>query len=150
MAPQHPSSLLPHRSQIDLEIFGQLLEMDDEEGDTERDFSRELVKNFFEENRPVFDSMQAALNPPNLTLLSTTSHTLRGASLTLGLSRLGAKCEALRNLARGKSEDGAREVWVAGQALDERVVRRLGELVGEARSEFESVEGVMRWFYGGW
>lgn len=43
---------------IDVEVFGQLLEMDEED---EREFSKSLVWNYFEQAQSTFASMDAAL-----------------------------------------------------------------------------------------
>ena len=43
---------------IDMDIFGQLLEMDDEE---DREFSKEIVWNYFEQAESTFEKMDKAL-----------------------------------------------------------------------------------------
>lgn len=51
-----PSSISP--SIIDMDIFGQLLEMDDEE---DREFSKEIVWNYFDQAETTFEKMDTAL-----------------------------------------------------------------------------------------
>lgn len=43
---------------IDMDIFGQLLEMDDEE---DREFSKEIVWNYFDQAESTFEKMDTAL-----------------------------------------------------------------------------------------
>lgn len=43
---------------IDMDIFGQLLEMDDEE---DREFSKEIVWNYFDQAESTFEKMDKAL-----------------------------------------------------------------------------------------
>lgn len=43
---------------IDMDIFGQLLEMDDEE---DREFSKEIVWNYFDQAESTFGKMDKAL-----------------------------------------------------------------------------------------
>ena len=45
-------------SVIDMDIFGQLLEMDDEE---DREFSKEIVWNYFDQAESTFEKMDTAL-----------------------------------------------------------------------------------------
>ena len=54
--PGDASTMSP--SVIDMDIFGQLLEMDDEE---DREFSREIVWNYFDQAENTFEKMDKAL-----------------------------------------------------------------------------------------
>lgn len=49
---------------IDVEVFGQLLEMDEED---DRDFSKSLVYNYFEQAESTFEKMNKALYVHDLT-----------------------------------------------------------------------------------
>lgn len=52
---------------IDIDVFEQLLEMDEEE---DREFSQSLVWNYFEQAESTFDKMDAALFVPRVYLLT--------------------------------------------------------------------------------
>lgn len=54
---QNNISALP-RDVIDVDVFEQLLEMDEED---DREFSRSLVWNYFEQAESTFENMEAAL-----------------------------------------------------------------------------------------
>ena len=56
VATNDPSSISPLI--IDMDIFGQLLEMDDED---DREFSREIVWNYFDQAESTFEKMDKAL-----------------------------------------------------------------------------------------
>jgi osomolarity two-component system phosphorelay intermediate protein YPD1 len=59
---------------IDMDIFTQLLEMDDED---DREFSKSIVWNYFDQAETTFDEMDAALSSQNLGELSKLTITLR-------------------------------------------------------------------------
>lgn len=84
---------------IDMDTFGQLLEMDDED---DRGFSQEIVWNFFEQANTTFQEMDDALGTKDLPKLSTLGHFLKGSSAAVGVIRVRDGCEAMQHLVGGK------------------------------------------------
>ena len=58
---------------IDIDVFEQLLEMDEED---DREFSKSLVWNYFEQAESTFEKMDAALAAQELKAVSYTHLTL--------------------------------------------------------------------------
>jgi len=92
---------------IDMEVFGQLLEMDD---DDEHNFSKPLAIEYIEQadetlqqiDKNLLDSSQSDIQ--QLEFLSGRGHFLKGSSAALGLVKVRDSCELLQNL--GKCRDG--------------------------------------------
>jgi len=102
---------------IDMEVFGQLLEMDD---DDEHGFSKPLAKEYIDQadvtlkqiDRHLLDSSKSVTD--QLEYLSGRGHFLKGSSAALGLVKVRDSCEELQNL--GKCKDGNQDLTPA-QAL---------------------------------
>ncbi|TCD66641.1 hypothetical protein EIP91_001109 [Steccherinum ochraceum] len=96
---------LPEEDVIDMETFEQILELDD--GET-REFSHEMVKEYFKQAEKTFDDMQEAFNKDDLDELSKRGHFLKGSSAALGISKVQASCEMIQNL--GKLQEGDKTI----------------------------------------
>ena len=70
---------------IDIDVFEQLLEMDEED---DREFSKSLVWNYFEQAESTFEKMDAALAAQELKELSTLGHFLKGSSAAVGVTKV--------------------------------------------------------------
>ncbi|KAJ3337353.1 hypothetical protein HDU93_001211 [Gonapodya sp. JEL0774] len=121
---------------IDEGIFEQLLEMDEDE---DREFSRELVVNYFEQARTTFEQMERDLSKEDLEAVGKLGHFLKGSSGALGLIKVRASCEEIQHM--GKLRHGGKCV-----PRDE-ALRIVGETVERVKSEFEEARRELAKFY---
>lgn len=101
---------------IDIEVFEQLLEMDEED---DRDFSKSLVYNYFEQAESTFENMRKALYVLLLMqCIGGARGTFDAGSLSQGLVGRGGRHQgarqlrgyaALRNLPRRRRRDRAEQ-----------------------------------------
>ncbi|WFD34118.1 Phosphorelay intermediate protein [Malassezia cuniculi] len=124
---------------IDIEVFGQLLEMDEED---EREFSQSLVWNYFEQAESTFASMDTALAEKNLQELSTLGHFLKGSSAAVGVIKVRDSCEAMQHY--GKQFDAD-----ADSPIDEETaLSKLTQRLSSVKEEYREAEKVLRTFFG--
>jgi len=126
---------------IEMPTFEQILEMDDDE--EERDFSKSIVYDFFEQAESTFEKMESALKDRDLRQLSSLGHFLKGSSATLGLIKVRDSCEKIQNFGAKKDETGNHD-----EADDDVSLDRLGSEISLAKSEYHEVEKELRTFYG--
>merc|ERR1712000_228939 len=104
----HPStSLQPTTSNdfyrggdIDRTTFEQILEMDDDPA--EREFSKSIVFDFFQQASETFEKMDKYLEDEDLEQLSALGHFLKGSSATLGLTKVKDSCEKIQHFGARK------------------------------------------------
>jgi len=96
---------------IDMEVFGQLLEMDD---DGQHNFSKPLAQEYIEQADETLQEIDKYLldtsksDQEQLEFLSGRGHFLKGSSAALGLLKVRDSCETLQNL--GKCKDGSKDI----------------------------------------
>ncbi|KAJ1937909.1 Phosphorelay intermediate protein, partial [Linderina macrospora] len=66
---------------LDLDVFDQLISMDDEEDE----FSKQIVYNYFEQAETTFSNMEKAIKARDLARLSELGHFLKGSSASIGI-----------------------------------------------------------------
>ncbi|KAH7040464.1 hpt domain-containing protein, partial [Microdochium trichocladiopsis] len=125
---------------IDMHTFSQILEMDDSEDD--RDFSHQIVFEFFEQAEETFDKMDAALEAKDLTELYRLGHFLKGSSATLGLAKVKDSCEKIQRFGKKENEDGS------AQPDEELCLSRITETLAQVKTEYAEAEATLRKFYG--
>ncbi|KAJ9649232.1 Phosphorelay intermediate protein [Coniosporium apollinis] len=125
---------------IDTATFEQILEMDEDED--EREFSKSIVFDFFQQAEATFDKMDAALETRDLEQLSQLGHFLKGSSATLGLTKVKDSCEKIQHFGANKDETGTRD-----EPDDDVCLKRLRKTIEQAKQEFHDVEKVLRRFY---
>jgi len=126
---------------IEIPTFQQILEMDDDED--ERDFSKSIVYDFFEQAESTFEQMQDALKSKDLARLSSLGHFLKGSSATIGLIKVRDSCEKIQHFGAHKDETGN------NNEPDESVcLSRLKSEISSAESSYHEVETELRKFYG--
>lgn len=81
---------------IDWSILGQILEMDDDEN--EREFSKGIVENYFEQAETTFLEMDEAVAKNDMDKLMRLGHFLKGSSASLGLTKVQNTCEEIHFL----------------------------------------------------
>jgi len=133
------ASLSPFGDHVDDAIFGQILEMDDNED--ERDFSDPLVSNFFEQASDTFDKMQAALDASNLGELSSLGHFLKGSSATLGFNKIRDSCQVIQQYGHKLKVDGTAEP-------DEAVcLEKIADALRTVKVDTEALKEQMKEFF---
>ncbi|KAH0542960.1 hypothetical protein GP486_008605 [Trichoglossum hirsutum] len=125
---------------IDPLVFEQILEMDDDE---EREFSRSIVKGFFDQAVATFKKMDDGLSSRDLSQLSSLGHFLKGSSATLGLTKVRDSCEKIQHYGAKKDDTGTKD-----EPSDEVCLNRIKETLTLVREEYEEVEKVLKRFYG--
>jgi len=126
--------------EIDRSTFEQILEMDDDE--EEREFSRSIVFDFFDQAEGTFEKMDAYLVQKDLAQLSALGHFLKGSSATLGLTKVKDSCEKIQHYGANKDESGQID-----EPNDDISLKRLKETIKQAKKEFHDAEKVLRKFY---
>ncbi|CEH16761.1 histidine phosphotransferase hpt1p [Ceraceosorus bombacis] len=124
---------------IDMDIFSQLLEMDDDEDD--REFSREIVWNYFDQAAATFVKMDKALEEKSLLELSTLGHFLKGSSAAVGVSKVRDSCENMQHYGKQVEPDGATEI------TEEVALEKLTATLKEVKVQYKEAEEALRAFY---
>ncbi|KAK0563299.1 Phosphorelay intermediate protein [Tilletia horrida] len=138
-APGDVNGLLP--DVIDSDIFAQLLEMDDDD-EEDREFSKGIVWNYFDQASTTFDHMDHALANEDLNELSTLGHFLKGSSAAVGVNKVRDSCEAMQHYGKQHDEDGIR-VISRQDAID-----RLKKTLKAVKVQYKEAEIVLKRFYG--
>lgn len=125
---------------IDTATFEQILEMDDDE--EEREFSKSIVYDFFQQAETTFQKMDANLESKDLAQLSALGHFLKGSSATLGLTKVKDSCEKIQHYGANKDETGVHD-----EPDDEKCLKALRTIIAQAKVEFSDVEKALRRFY---
>ncbi|EXL65939.1 hypothetical protein FOPG_17861 [Fusarium oxysporum f. sp. conglutinans race 2 54008] len=102
---QDHSSISPDAQDfVDMNIFEQILELDDEGSD--RKFSKGLVFGFFEQAENTFDEIDHSLEERDLEKLLALGHFLKGSAAALGIYKVRDACEKIQRWAAGTDESG--------------------------------------------
>jgi len=117
-----------------MEVFNQVLELDDEDGS----FVSSMVKEYLQQVEATFNKMDGAMKTKDLKQISQLGHFLKGSSAALGVKRVSATCEGIQNTAKGipsektleevtsllicvKDEFDAAQFWLRKYCLPESV-----------------------------
>ncbi|KAF2760556.1 histidine-phosphotransfer domain, HPT domain-containing protein [Pseudovirgaria hyperparasitica] len=125
---------------LDYATFEQILQMDDDED--EREFSREIVFDFFQQAESTFKNMDTALGERDLEELSSLGHFLKGSSATLGLTKVKDSCEKIQHIGSRKDETGSHD-----ELDDDKSLEKLDGIIKQTKKDFEVIEKLMREFY---
>lgn len=132
--------LLEAGDSIDISTFEQILEMDDDED--EREFSKSIVYDFFQQAESTFNKMDANLEKRDLSQLSALGHFLKGSSATLGMTKVKDSCEKIQHFGARKDETGTRD-----EPNDDVSLRKLRDTIKQAKTEFHEAEKILKRFY---
>ncbi|KAN0087764.1 Signal transduction histidine kinase, phosphotransfer (Hpt) domain containing protein [Tylopilus felleus] len=90
-----PDKLSANRDVVDMEVFDQILEID--EGDDTREFSRGLVKDYLDQAQATIKQLDESFAKHDLTQLGKLGHYLKGSSASLGVVRVQEICENMQH-----------------------------------------------------
>ncbi|KAI5197193.1 hypothetical protein E4T42_06764 [Aureobasidium subglaciale] len=135
-----PIGLSDFGDNMDIATFEQILEMDDDED--EREFSRSIVFDFFQQADNTFDKMDENIESKDLAQLSALGHFLKGSSATLGLTKVKDSCEKIQHYGAQKDETGTHDEPDVEKCLD-----NLKVVIAQAKKDFQTVERLLRRFY---
>jgi len=90
-------------SVINMETFGQILEMDDDDDD--REFSKSIVFNFFEQANSTLVDIDDAIETKDLPKISSLGHFLKGSSGALGVDQVQHSCEKMQHYGQLRDEE---------------------------------------------
>ncbi|GAA6039179.1 hypothetical protein JCM8097_000455 [Rhodosporidiobolus ruineniae] len=124
-------------SVVDMEVFGQLLEIDDDES---HEFSKGLAFDYIKQAEATFGEIEEALSTRDLDALSRKGHFLKGSSAALGLQRVQHSCEAMQHYGKRRDARGEGPEVSEDEALARcRVLlRRLKDEQKEAKEWLEA------------
>ncbi|KAI9635160.1 histidine phosphotransferase [Dioszegia hungarica] len=100
---------------IDLEVFQQIRDMDEEDDDGSGDeepnaFSRGIVWGFFEQAEQTFKQLEDALAKKELVKLSSLGHFLKGSSAALGIIKVQDACEKIQHYGNKRDEEAGEDL----------------------------------------
>lgn len=125
---------------VDSSTFEQILEMDDDE--EEREFSKSIVYDFFQQAETTFEKMDSYLDKEDLAQLSALGHFLKGSSATLGLTKLKDSCEKIQHFGAKKDATGTHDETDVQKSLS-----NCKKTIQQAKGEFKEAEMLLRRFY---
>lgn len=123
---------------IDMDIFTQLLEMDDED---DREFSKSIVWNYFDQAETTFKEMDAALSTQDLTELSTLGHFLKGSSAAVGVIKVRDSCEHMQHYGKCHGEDGVSDL------SQEEALKKLTVTLRDVKVQYKEAAKALKAFY---
>ncbi|SNX86856.1 related to YPD1 - two-component phosphorelay intermediate [Melanopsichium pennsylvanicum] len=123
---------------IDMDIFSQLLEMDDED---DREFSKSIVWNYFDQAETTFKEMDAALSKENLTELSTLGHFLKGSSAAVGVIKVRDSCEHMQHYGKCHGEDGVSDL------TQDEAMEKLTRTLRDVKVQYQEAAKALKAFY---
>lgn len=141
----HNVAALP-RDIIDIEVFEQLLEMDEDD----YEFSQSLVYNYFEQAESTFGQMQSALfvsmthtsSSRALEEVSTLAHFLKGSSAAVGVIRVRDSCEIMQHYGTCFDADGTTEL------AEDDAIAKLIDTMAQVQAQYREAEATLRGFFG--
>ncbi|KAF9265402.1 histidine-phosphotransfer domain, HPT domain-containing protein [Marasmius fiardii PR-910] len=120
-----------------MEAFEQILDLDE---DDTREFSKEMVVEYFTQAEDTFTDLEKALGDKDLEKLSSLGHFLKGSSATLGVSAVQSTCEKIQHY--GHLTDGAGGTLTPVDALE-----RITDLMGHVKKDYKVAEQWLRQWY---
>jgi osomolarity two-component system phosphorelay intermediate protein YPD1 len=136
---------------LDATIFQQLLDMDD---DDEREFSKGIVWNYFDQVKGSFAPIEGGMFVPmvmrltyasekrDFNALSSLGHFLKGSSAAVGLVKLKASCEKIQNYGNKLDETGNTSI------PGDEALTKIAEVLVVTKKDFKDAEIWLKRFYG--
>ncbi|KAI0092302.1 histidine-phosphotransfer domain, HPT domain-containing protein, partial [Irpex rosettiformis] len=123
---------------VDMDTFEQILELDE---DDEREFSSEMVWQYFEQAEQAFADMDTKLEEKSLSALSSLGHYLKGSSAALGVARVQATCERIQHYGQRWDED--KKVALSEKAALDKIT----ESIKCGRGEYKEAKAWLQAWY---
>lgn len=114
---------------IDMEVFNQIVELDDED-DGDNSFVSGMVADYFAQVDSTFNKMDQAMETKDLKTISDLGHFLKGSSAALGVKQVSLTCEKIQNMAKGAPTDKAVEEVTS-------LLKRVKEEYSEAKIQLQ-------------
>ncbi|KAJ9107903.1 hypothetical protein QFC19_002646 [Naganishia cerealis] len=139
--PRDPSGI------IDMEILGQVFEMDeldeeDEDGEgSGHEFSKGIVWNYFEQANTTFDEMKEALESEDLPKLSSLGHFLKGSSAALGVTKVKDSCEKMQHYGNKRDEEVGKDL------TQNEALQRIKDLLRVVEEDYEEAAEWLKRYY---
>ncbi|KAJ6620772.1 CoA-transferase family III domain-containing protein [Mycena sp. CBHHK59/15] len=137
-AEENASAAQPERETVDMDIFSQILELDE---DDTHEFSKEMVTEYFSQASSTFLEMDKALTDRKLPQLSALGHFLKGSSAALGLSKVQASCEKMQNYGELRDEGAGKDL------SDEQALEKIDALLRNIKVEYADAEKFLKKWY---
>jgi len=115
--------------------------MDDDQ--VVREFSFELVNDYFLQAIENFSKLDSALKAKNLDSLRSIGHFLKGSSSGIGLKQLQETFGKIDNLGKG-CDEGGRD----SNDSPEVRLKQIAALIVQAKSQYNAVSKPVQHFYG--
>jgi len=126
---------------IDMEIFEQILELD-EDGEP-YEFAWEMAEAYFTQAETTFEEMKEAIAKKDCDALSALGHFLKGSSATLGVTKVRDACESIQHY-------GALRDNKTGKNLtSDLALSKIGVAVEQAEKEYQVAEAWLRKWHSG-
>jgi len=133
-----PDSVNQGKPVIDMEIFQQILELDDDDAHV---YSRDLAGAYFTQARTTFDDMRRAFAKKDLQELSSLGHFLKGSSAALGVDKVSSTCQKIEHYGKLRDEKANRDL------TKEDALARIGALLGTVGNECTIAEDWLdKWY----
>lgn len=125
-----------NRVVVDMEVFDQILELDDEDDGCE--FSQGMVEGYLEQARGTIKLMDESFAKHELTQLSEHGHFLKGSSAALGVVQVREICEKIQHL--GNQLDPDKEPQLKIPIPAEEAIARIKPLLARLKDERVAAE----------
>ncbi|KAG8812521.1 hypothetical protein FRC17_002001 [Serendipita sp. 399] len=129
--------MLEDQELIDVEIFNQLVELDDEE------FLEGIIQDWFEQAQEKFDEMDDRLEAEEYIELSKAAHSLKGSSGQLGVWKLKDTCGRLQHSGEQCNEDKK-----AKTLTKEEAIKKIRPLLDTAQKDYKEGRKWMETYLG--
>ncbi|KAF8432142.1 signal transduction histidine kinase [Boletus edulis BED1] len=123
-----PDKSSPNRVVVDMEVFSQILELDDTD---DGEFSREMVEEYLGQTQGTIKLMDESLAKHELIQLSKHGHFLKGSSAALGVVQVQEICEKIQHLGNRIDPDKGPEVKISAEDAFARIKPLLARLKEE-------------------
>ncbi|KAI8325437.1 putative histidine phosphotransferase HPT1p [Martensiomyces pterosporus] len=123
---------------LDLEVFDQLISMDDEDDE----FSQQIVFNYFEQAESTFADMdRVGRLAKDLPRLSSLGHFLKGSSASIGVKRVRECCMHIQHLGNLQQANGE------GTVDAETALKDIVQELKVGKEEYKKAKEFLRFFY---
>jgi len=130
--------LLTDQDIIDMEAFGQLIELDE---DDDSSFSETITLEYFEQASKTFKEMDEYLEAKNVVRLGELAHFLKGSSGQVGVKKVKEECNRMQYY--GKLRDEEKKV----DLKEEQALEMITASLKIAREDHEEAEKLLKEYF---